>query len=243
MTEAAIPQSALVVGRLARLFLDCTSGVAPARCGVGPFAPDRVAAMAPAARSALAGPMSDACGLSAVELTCAHLARIQTEQDATHAGIIATMPADGVVQLARALAAIVYADLARRLVRKSDRELFHDVIGEPAAVVAIRRTPFHAALGALAPTATSIADLQRPDPPTTAPGGTDWELPTTSAVIAGEPPILRHCLAIIAAWVAAVEAELSAILRARFGDCGSLPELSPAQRTALSGFIARQLVP
>ena len=190
--------------------------------------------------------MSAAGGRTAVELTAAHLARIETEQAATQAGIIATLPAERLLNLARALATIVYADLARRLVRKSDRELFQAVIGEPAAVVAIRRTPFHAALGALAPDTTSIADVQKPDPAAPAPtasGGNDWTLPTTSAGIAGEPPILRHCLAIIAAWVAAVERELCAVLRARFGAFGSLPELSPGQRTALSGFIARQLVP
>ncbi|MEM7693048.1 MAG: hypothetical protein AAF318_01245 [Pseudomonadota bacterium] len=237
--SAALPESARVIGRLARLFIDSPSSIAPDRCGVGPFTPDMVAAMPPAARAALAKPLSAECGLATVDLT-AHIHRLTHEESARHAGTIATLPAGDLLRLARALAAIVYADLARRLVRKEDRARFEKAVGTPAATVAIRRTPFHAPLGRLAPEGASIADADRPEP---ASPPSPWTRPTTSALIAGEPPMVRHALTIIAAWTAAIAPPFGAILRARFGDFGPTPGLAADQRAALDGVFARQLAP
>ncbi|MEM7693047.1 MAG: hypothetical protein AAF318_01240 [Pseudomonadota bacterium] len=67
------------------------------------------------------------------------------------------------------------------------------------------------------------------------------ETPTEAEVILGAAR--KKAASIIAAWTAAIAARFGAILRARFGDLGALPDLGADQRAALDRVFARQLAP
>lgn len=240
MSGLAPTEGARLIGRLAGVFLDPLSALAPDRCGVGPFAPATVAGLAPSLRAAVAEPLAAECGLAGIDVPAAFVARLAHDAEAQRAAHLATLSAEALVALARALGTVVYADLARRLVRKADRDRFAAALGPGAINAAARRGRFHAQLAALAPADATIADADRPALAEATPDG-PWRRPATSALLAGEPPIVRHGLALLFAWVEATEPALGAIMRARFGTLGPAPDLAAAQRAALGDFIAQRL--
>lgn len=261
MMPQTIPISLRLQCSLAAAITDPSSLVAPDLLGIAPWSPRRVEAL----RKGPQGRRFEhalAVDLGLVDLASGETLAmgLRTREDVRLALRMSIAPTAEIRTGVRQLAATVFRKTIGRAVRRADRQLLSEFLGEDALLTAARQAetfwPSLAVFDAL-----DTALLARPDEPVrdkeaTAEGGREpaWTRPTLAREIETLPALLRHAWGILHACVDGIDKTSGVLLRARFGSAlaglvpaagpkGSSAEelLSASQRTVIFNLLQRKV--
>jgi hypothetical protein len=240
MMPPAIPRSVRLQCSLAAAIANPTSFVAADLQGLSPWSPERLQPFRD-------GPKGDVFAQAlAIDLGLFDLAAgeslaigLKTREDVRLALLISMAPISELRNGLRQLAAVAFRKTIGNAVRRADRLMLSEHLGEEALLTATRQAetfwPSLSVFDTLDPAllASPQALAQPADAAAGAtPGGGDrWSRPVLSREIEGQPAILRHSWGILHAAVETTDKASGAILRARFGT--GLADLLPA--TGLRG--------
>lgn len=236
MTPPGVPKSVRLQCSLAAAIADPASLVAPDLQGLPPWGPDRLGPFrdGPQGRF-LASALATDLGLHDLSGGDTLAVGLRTREDVRLALQISIAPAADLRTGVRQLAAATFRKTIGNAVRKADRLMLSEFIGEEALLTATRQAetfwPSLSVFDTLDPALLDRpAEPAQPDGEPSArdarAGSTPWSRPVLSGEIAALPAILRQTWGILHACVDATDKTSGAMLRARFG--AGLADLLPA---------------
>jgi hypothetical protein len=229
MMPPGIPRSVRLQCSLAAAITNPGSLVAPDLQGLSPWGPDRLAPFRDGAHGqALSRALAADLGLDALVAGEALTVGLRTKEDVRLALQISIAPASELRAGVRQLAAATFRKSIGNAVRKADRMMLSEHVGEEALLTATRQAEtFWPSLSVFDTLDPGL--LARPQEPAQsdaeADGGAPWSRPVLSREIALLPAILRQAWGILHACLDATDGTSGAMLRARFG--AGLAELLP----------------
>lgn len=236
MMPPGIPRSVRLQCSLAAAITNPASLVAPDLQGLAPWGPDRIAPFRDGPHGqALARALMADLGLDDLVAGEALTVGLRTREDVRLALQIAIAPASELRTGVRQLAAATFRKTIGNAVRKADRQMLAEHVGEEALLTATRQAetfwPSLSVFDTLEP--GLLARPAEPPQPDAEPAAGDaragaaaWSRPILSREIALLPAILRQTWGILHACLEATDRTSGAMLRARFG--AGLAELLPA---------------
>ena len=232
MMAPAIPRSLRLQCSLAAAISNPASLVAPDLQGLSPWGPDRLEPFrgGPHGRF-LATALATDLGLSQLVAGESLGVGLRTREDVRLALQISIAPFAELRAGVRQLAAATFRKTIGNAVRKADRLMLSEFIGEEALLTATRQAetfwPSLSVFDTLDPGLLARPpEPSQPDGEAAAGDLRPWSRPVLSREIAALPAILRQTWGILHACVDATDKTSGAILRARFG--AGIADLLPA---------------
>lgn len=248
MTSAALPRSIRLQCSLAAAITDPSSLIARDLLGVAPWGPVRLDTLCRGPHGHfIAHSLAIDLGLNDLVAAESLAVGLRTREDVRLALQISIAPAAEIRDGARQLAAAAFRKTIGGAVRKADRLMLSEYLGEDALLTATRQAEtFWPSLSVFDTRDPALLgrpqDATEGDDASRQPEAVDaaWSRPRLAREIAGLPLLLRQSWGILHACVDATDKTSGAILRARFG--AAITDLLP-EGAALGRPVAERPLP